>query len=76
MIKITRFNGTEFFMNADLIETVERTPDTVITSITGRKVLVKEKAEEVVERIRQYRREVGPAHFDLEGGRIHTSPND
>lgn len=60
MIKVTRFNQTELILNADLIEFIERTPDTVITMLTGRKVLVRESADEVVRRVIAYRREVGP----------------
>lgn len=60
MIKVTRFNHTELIVNADLIEFVENTPDTVITMLTGRKVLVLESAEEVVKRVIDYRRLAGP----------------
>jgi flagellar protein FlbD len=67
MIKVTRFNHTELIVNADMIEFVEQTPDTVITMLTGRKVLVLESAEEVVHRTITYRREVGPMVPRLEG---------
>jgi flagellar protein FlbD len=59
MIKVTRFNMTELVLNADLIEFVDQTPDTVITMITGRKVLVRESADEVRQRVISYRREAG-----------------
>ena len=59
MIKVTRFNLTELILNADLIEYIEQTPDTVITMITGRKVLVREPADEVRQRVIAYRREAG-----------------
>jgi flagellar protein FlbD len=59
MIKVTRFNLSELILNADLIEFVEQTPDTVITMITGRKVLVRESADEVRQRVIAYRREAG-----------------
>jgi flagellar protein FlbD len=59
MITITRFNGTELTLNADLIEFVEQTPDTVITMVTGRKVLVRESADEITRRVIAYRRETG-----------------
>ena len=42
MIEVTRLNGTQILVNADLIELVEETPDTVITFTTGRKIIVKE----------------------------------
>lgn len=56
MIKLTRFNGAEFILNADLIKFIEKTPDTVVTLRDGEKVLVKEAPEEVVRRSIEYRR--------------------
>lgn len=47
MIEVTRFDGKKLMVNACLIEFVQDTPDTVITMTTGRKILVKEKAEEI-----------------------------
>lgn len=69
MIKVTRFNHTELIVNADMIEFVEHTPDTVITMITGRKVLVLESVEEIVNSVVAYRCEVGKSfvpHLDSE----------
>lgn len=57
MIKLTRFNGAEFVLNCELIETVDVTPDTVISTINGKKVLVKESVEEVVEKVIEYKRQ-------------------
>lgn len=48
MIELTRLNGSRITVNALLIEQLESTPDTVITLTTGRKVVVKESADEVV----------------------------
>ncbi len=59
MINVTRLNGKKYVINADLVEFVEETPDTVITTITGRKVLVKETSEEVIDLVVEYRRRVG-----------------
>ena len=67
MIKVTRFNHSELIVNADLIEFVEHTPDTVITMLTGRKVLVREPVEEVMRRVIAYRRQVGLFVPHLEG---------
>lgn len=61
MIKVTRFNHTQLIVNADLIEFVENTPDTIITMLTGRKVLVLESADEIVHRVIAYRQEAGRA---------------
>jgi flagellar protein FlbD len=60
LIKVTRFNHTEVILNADLIEFIEANPDTVITMITGKKVLVRETADEVRSRALDYRRSIGP----------------
>ena len=42
MIDVTKMNGLEFTINADLIEVIEEVPDTVITLTTGKKIMVKE----------------------------------
>jgi flagellar protein FlbD len=55
MIRLTKINGQEFFINSDLMEFIETTPDTIITLTTGKKVLVRESADEVVDRIVQYK---------------------
>ena len=58
MIRLHRFRGEEFFLNADLVESVENTPDTVLTLFDGRKIVVHESAEEVAELITVYRASV------------------
>ncbi|BER91339.1 flagellar FlbD family protein [Atrimonas thermophila] len=63
MIAVTRFNGSVFVVNSDLIETIEATPDTVITLVTGKKYVVQEKVEEVIERIIEFRRKSGMARI-------------
>jgi flagellar protein FlbD len=59
MIPVTRFNGSEFFINAVLVESVEATPDTLITLVNGKKLVVKEPVEVILERIETYHRKVG-----------------
>jgi flagellar protein FlbD len=59
MIKLTRLQGKEFYLNAELIEMIEATPDTVITLINGTKYVVKETLEEVIDEIMKYKKEVG-----------------
>jgi flagellar protein FlbD len=66
MIRLTRLNGGPLVLNSDLIEHIEVTPDTVITLTTGQIIRVRETAEEVIERIVEFRREIcvpaqGPA---------------
>lgn len=60
MIRLTRLNHAQFYLNPDLIEYLEVTPDTVITTINGGKLLVAESAEEVVHRVVEYRRQIHP----------------
>ena len=55
MITLTRFGGSVFALNSDLIERVDSTPDTVITLVDGTKYLVTESLQEVVAEIRAYR---------------------
>ena len=55
MILLTRFDGTEVVVNSDLIVTVEKIPDTVVTLTTGDRIMVKEPIEEVVARAAAYR---------------------
>ncbi len=56
MIVITQLNGTQIVLNSDLIETLETTPDTVITLTTGKKLVVRETVSEVTERVELYMR--------------------
>jgi len=56
MIHVTKLNGNEIVVNADLIEFVESTPDTLISLTTGRKVMVLENLEEIVMRCLAFRR--------------------
>ena len=61
MIKLTKFNSQtnkkgEFVLNAEIIETVEETPDTVITLLNGKKLIVEEPMDEIVRRVMKYRK--------------------
>ncbi|MEK7381751.1 MAG: flagellar FlbD family protein, partial [Elusimicrobiota bacterium] len=58
MIALHKLNGTEIVVNAELIETLEPGPQTVIHLATGNKVVVREKADEVVSKVMEYRRAV------------------
>lgn len=58
MIEVTRLNGTTVLINSDLIETVEETPDTVISLTTGRKFIVKESRQEVKNLVKSYKRDI------------------
>jgi flagellar protein FlbD len=56
MIRLTRLNHKPLIINSDLIEHIETTPDTVLSLTSGQTFVVRETAEEVVERIVDYRR--------------------
>jgi flagellar protein FlbD len=62
MIHVTRLNQSSVVLNSDLIEQIESTPDTLITLTNNQKLIVLETAEEIVERIRQYRRSILVPH--------------
>jgi flagellar protein FlbD len=51
MLKLTKLDGSEIYINPDLIETIEETPDTHITLMNGNRYLVLENARVVVDRI-------------------------
>ena len=68
MIYVTRFNGAKFYVNAEMIQFVEGTPDTVITLTNNVKVLVRERPEDVVKRIVAYQRLVRNPEFSLPVG--------
>ena len=60
MIKLKKFKAQdhELVLNAELIETVEETPDTVITLTNGKKILVEESMDEIIRLVMEYRREL------------------
>jgi flagellar protein FlbD len=58
MIQLTRLNNHPLVVNSDLIKFVEQAPDTVITLVNGDKIVVRESAQNVLERVVQFRRSV------------------
>ena len=61
MIRLTRLNNRPLVVNPDLIKFIENAPDTVITLISGEKIVVLETAGEVISRIVEYRQRLsGP----------------
>ena len=58
MIQLTRLNNKPLVVNSDLIKFVEQSPDTLVTLITGEKIVVLEKASEVLNRVIDFRRSV------------------
>lgn len=60
MIEVTRFHDEPAIINAELIEMIEARPDTIITMTTGRKIIVTESVEELVQRVIEYRQAIRP----------------
>jgi len=58
MIRLTRLNNQPLALNSDLIKFVEQAPDTVITLVSGEKIIVRESTTEIVERIVKFRQSV------------------
>lgn len=58
MIELTKLNDIKFTVNADIIEFVEETPDTVISLTTGKKILVQETRQEVTDLVISYKRSI------------------
>ena len=58
MIRLTRLNNQGFIVNSDLIKFVEQSPDTLITLIHGEKIVVRETAEQILDRMIAFRRSV------------------
>ncbi len=58
MIRVTKLNHQPFAVNADLIKLIEQAPDTVLTLITGEKLVVRESADEVIRLFTEFRRSI------------------
>lgn len=60
VIKVTRLDNREVVVNADLVEFVEATPETIISTTTGKKLVIRESVDEVIRRALEYRRRALP----------------
>jgi flagellar protein FlbD len=59
MIEVTRLDGHSYYVNPHQIEYIETTPDTTLTMLSGKRLVVKESYQEILERIVRYRRLIG-----------------
>jgi flagellar protein FlbD len=75
MIELTRLNGHPIVINAELIKFVEQNPDTVITLVTGDKLVVREGAPEVMHRVLIYRRNLLHPDAPLSSTTRRDDPN-
>lgn len=63
MIKLSRLSGTELLINEDFIETVEQTPDTVLTMQNGHRYFIKETIDQIITLTEEYKRRI---HTNIE----------
>lgn len=67
MIELTKLNDVKFTVNADIIEFVEETPDTVVSLTTGKKIIVRESRQEITDLVISYKRAIyQKEYFSLE----------
>ncbi|OBR94968.1 flagellar protein (FlbD) [Clostridium ragsdalei P11] len=63
MIRLTGLDNKEFIVNADIIEKLEAIPESLITLTNGKKYLVKESNDEIVEKVIKYKRKIYTGNF-------------
>lgn len=56
MINVTRLDNSELVINSDLIEILEAIPETIIHLTTGKKIMVKETVDQIIERVTAFKR--------------------
>ncbi|HUJ51702.1 MAG TPA: flagellar FlbD family protein [Bryobacteraceae bacterium] len=78
MIRLTRINRVPLVLNADLIEHIETTPDTVIAMTNGQKFMVMESADQVIEKVIEFRRAIArrPEVFAERGSQISEQEDE
>ncbi|MDR0511931.1 MAG: flagellar FlbD family protein [Treponema sp.] len=59
MVKVTRLNGTEYYINPHQIESIELRPDTTLLMLSGKHTIVLEKVNTIIDRIVEYRQRIG-----------------
>ncbi len=59
MIEVTRLNGKKYWINPHQIEDMEQNPDLTLTLLSGKKVVVSESPDEIINRIVEYRKRIG-----------------
>jgi flagellar protein FlbD len=60
MIKVTRLDGVEYYINPHQIECIEINPDTTLVMLSGKHYIVKEEADDMLAKIEAYRRRISP----------------
>ncbi len=74
MISITRLNGQEVYVNADLLLFLESSPETILTLLNGKKITVKETIPQVVDKIVEFKSRCFPANYEAKREQTKGSP--
>lgn len=64
MIFVTKMNNEVVLLNNDLIETIEETPDTVVTLTTGKKFIIKESSKEILQKVIEFKMKIYNGDYD------------
>lgn len=75
MIQVTRLNGSKLVVNALLIETMDATPDTVLTLTTGNKIVVREPVQDVINLVQTYLQGIGAFGASLKSYGMEDTPS-
>ena len=59
MIDVLRLDGKNYWVNPHMIESMEETPDLTLTMLSGRKIIVRNSPQEVIQKIIEYRKQIG-----------------
>ena len=59
MVKVTRLNGKEYYINPHQIESIDKHPDTTLLMLSGKSLVILETVEDLIERIVEYRKQIG-----------------
>lgn len=68
MIRVTAMNGKSFILNAEHIEKLEEIPETVVTLVNGKKYIILENCDEVIEKIIKYKNKIVTLNQGVESG--------
>ena len=72
MISLRKLNDKELVVNCELIQSIECTPDTIISLTTGEKLVVKDGAEEILRKVIEYKRAVNGREIEVRAGQVET----
>src|SRR5690349_14672853 len=75
MITLTRLSGSVFVLNSDLIERIDATPDTVVTLVDGKKYVVAESLDEIIDAVRTYRGQIVAISSQLADAPVEDAPS-